>query len=55
MFISLKDLCLSPLTIELGVTPEGNFTVHCIENVHGEISTFNREVVEQNGIKGIIL
>ena len=50
-FISLFDLCSSPLDVELYVDIDGNFSVYFEDEGIG----FNYKIVEFNGVKGIDL
>lgn len=50
-FISLFDLCISPLTVELYVDEDGNYSVYFEDEGIG----FNYKLVEYNGVKGVDL
>lgn len=51
MFVSLHDLCISPLAVELGIDIDGDFAVY----FEDEGMTFNYKIVEENGVKGVNL
>lgn len=50
-FVSLFDLCISPLTVELYVDKNGAFSVYFEDEGIG----FNYKVVERGGLKGVDL
>lgn len=50
-FVSLFDLCISPLTVELGIDADGDFSVYFEDEEIG----FKYKVVECEGIKGVNL
>ena len=50
-FVSLFDLCISPLTVELSVDSDGNYSVYFEDEGIG----FNYKLVECNGVKGVNL
>ena len=50
-FVSLHDLCRSPLVVELFVNGEGNFAVRFED--HDVVFQYN--VVECDGVKGVNL
>ena len=51
VFVSLHDLCNSPLTVELFVNGEGNFAIRFED--HDVV--FQYSVVEFGGVKGVNL
>ncbi len=50
-FVSLHDLCIAPLVVELFINGEGNFAIRFED--HDMV--FQHPVVEQEGVKGIVL
>ena len=54
-FITLKDLIKSPIAVEIVITKDGDYGVHCTEMIESTEYTFNRKIIVENGVKGIIL
>ena len=50
-FVSLFDLCISPLTVEIYVDKNGDCSVYFEDEGIG----FNYKLVECNGVKGVDL
>lgn len=50
-FVSLFDLCLSPLIVEFGIDADGDFAVYFEDEGFG----FNYKVVKRDGLNGIDL
>lgn len=51
VFVSLHDLCKSPLAVELCIDIDNDFAVYFED--HG--MTFNYKIVEESGVKGVNL
>ena len=51
VFITLFDLCLSPLTVELFVDTNGDYSVYFEDEGIG----FQYKLIENGGIKGVDL